>query len=205
MHPALKKAVPGYIQGYSKDQLRDKLQNEVPLQNSISIDGSAFESTQHESIMRIVDDRLYDLFFRLFSKHLPHNEFFSKHVADLSKFLESWLSDAKDHVNTMFVCLPGFNGRKWPEDVAKIFQRNYRGKSDRPERDYMYLRIKGCTFSGDPYTTVRNTMASDCYAMFYRHMNGEQSPWDEAALNHHIEAGDDLVLWGPDSLGETLL
>lgn len=128
--------------------------------------------------MRIVDDRLYEMFHRLFKRHLPHNAFFARHVADLDKFLTSWLDDAKNHVNTMFVCLPGFNGVPWPAEVQKTFEKNYRGKSDRPERDYMYLRIKGCTFSGDPYTTVRNTMASDCYAMFYRHMDGEITPWD---------------------------
>lgn len=104
----------------------------------------------------------------------------------------------------MFICLPGINGAKWPEDVTKVFSQNYQGRGDEPWRDYAFLRIQGCTFSGDPYTTVRNTMASDCYGIYYRFKNGEHTPW-ESHNTAQIEAGDDLVIWGDDSLNATIL
>lgn len=86
-------------------------------QQAISMDGSAFESTQHIELMRIVDDRLYRLFYALFSRYLPENEFFSKNVANIPQFLDTWLADALDHVNIMFVCLPGIRSPAWPDDV----------------------------------------------------------------------------------------
>lgn len=80
MHPTLRRNVPGYIQGYTKDQLHDKLSELVPHASSISMDGSAFESTQHASLMRIVDDRVYRMFHKLLTKHLPENSFFQRHL-----------------------------------------------------------------------------------------------------------------------------
>lgn len=85
------------------------------------MDGSAFESTQHASLMRIVDDRVYRMFHELLTKHLPENLFFQRHLQDIPTFLDTWLADATDHVNVMFICLPGINGAKWPEDIIKIF------------------------------------------------------------------------------------
>jgi len=88
--------------------------------------------------------------------------------------------DVTNHVNTMFVCLPGVNGIEWPEDIKSLFQKNYAKKGiSEPWKDYIYLRIQGCTFSGDPYTTVRNTVASDVYGMFYRFMAGCYTPWED--------------------------
>lgn len=118
------------------------------------------------------------MFHKLLMKHLPENPFFQRHLQDIPTFLDTWLADATDHVNIMFICLPGINGAKWPEDVTKVFNQNYQGRGDEPWRDYAFLRIQGCTFSGDPYTTVRNTMASDCYGIYYRFKNGEHTPWE---------------------------
>lgn len=73
------------------------------------MDGSAFESTQHHSLMRIVDDQVYLMFYDLFKKHLKENKFFQREVEDIDTFLETWLQDALDHVNYMFICLPGLN------------------------------------------------------------------------------------------------
>jgi len=61
-HEALRKNMPGYIQAYTKDGLRDFLINNVNEKHIChSMDGSAFESTQHISLMKIVDDRLYHM------------------------------------------------------------------------------------------------------------------------------------------------
>lgn len=40
------------------------------------MDGSAFESTQHVALMRLVDDKLYLMFYSLFKKYLYNNAFF---------------------------------------------------------------------------------------------------------------------------------
>lgn len=59
--------------------------------------------------MRIVDDQVYLMFYDLFRKHLKENKFFQREVEDIDTFLETWLQDALDHVNYMFICLPGLN------------------------------------------------------------------------------------------------
>jgi hypothetical protein len=95
----------------------------------------------------------------------------------------------------MFICLPGVNSDPWPKDVSKLFATNYPNKQcSHPWNDYLYLRIEGCTFSGDPYTTVRNTIASLLYGYMYAFMAGIPSPWcDDRVCT--IAAGDDLVMW----------
>lgn len=46
--PALKQVMPGFIQGFNKKQLQQLFTSKVsPSMYSHSIDGSAFESTQH--------------------------------------------------------------------------------------------------------------------------------------------------------------
>lgn len=49
------------------------------------------------------------MFYDLFRKHLKENKFFQREVEDIDTFLETWLQDALDHVNYMFICLPGLN------------------------------------------------------------------------------------------------
>lgn len=122
MHQGLRKHVPGYIQGYTKDELVTKLNDNVNSDmKSYSIDGSAFESTQHVSIMKIVDDAVYEIFYRLFLRTFPHNVFFQTHVTDLSAFLTSWFKDATNHTNYMFICLPGIKSTMLASHI-KIFK-----------------------------------------------------------------------------------
>jgi hypothetical protein len=55
----------------SKEDLTGLLADSVDQTwKSYSMDGSAFESTQHVEIMRIVDDRLYDIYAKLFLREL---------------------------------------------------------------------------------------------------------------------------------------
>jgi hypothetical protein len=56
------------------------------------------------------------------------------------------------------------------------------------------LEVQGCTCSGDPYTTLRNTVASMLYGYMYLHMSGVVSPWSDTSCSL-IAAGDDLVIW----------
>jgi hypothetical protein len=64
----------------------------------------------------------------------------------------------------------------------------------KPWLDYLYLEVQGCTCSGDPYTTLRNTVASMLYGYMYLHMSGVHTPWSDDSCSL-IAAGDDLVIW----------
>lgn len=160
------------------------------------MDGSAFESTQHIDIMKIIDDRLYSVLHKLFIKELPTNPFFLKNCDDTENLLDSWLLDAKDHNNTLFMCLPGVNNSEWDDKTLTLFRDNYPnlGYMSKPWLNFLYLSVDGCTCSGDPYTTLRNTVASMLYGYMYLHMSGVVTPWQDPSCSL-IAAGDDLVIW----------
>lgn len=59
----------------------------------------------------------------------------------------------------------------------------------------MQLPIKGCTFSGDPYTSFRNTTASLIYAYSEAKMSGITKPWAITPDFFCIATGDDRISW----------
>lgn len=71
--------------------------------------------------MQIIDDRIYGIFRDMFNKYLPDNRLFQQWNVDIEQFVSSWFMDVTNHVNTMFVCLPGIEGIEWPDDIKKLF------------------------------------------------------------------------------------
>lgn len=172
---------------------------------SHSIDGSAYESTQHHSIMEVVDNQLHTFFYELFKIHLQHNEFFNRNVPDLDCFLDTWHNDAMNHQNVLFTMLPGVNLQPFPEDVTQIFNKEIDPSDKAPWENWSYLRINGCTFSGDPYTTVRNTFACLVYGWTYLVVADPTIlyPWSDPRC-FVIASGDDMVLWYSDDITSTI-
>lgn len=62
MWESIKKVEGGFVQGYSKGGLTQLFRSRVhECMKSISIDGSAFDSTQSSDMMAIVDDRFWEV------------------------------------------------------------------------------------------------------------------------------------------------
>lgn len=110
--------------------------------------------------------------------------------------MDSWHLDATDHTNILFTLLPGVKCSPFPADVLQIFNKEIDPSDKYPHENYSYLRIKGCTFSGDPYTTVRNTFACLVYGWLYITQADPSilNPWDDPRC-FVIASGDDMVLW----------
>lgn len=64
----------------------------------------------------------------------------------------------------------------------------------------MQLSIKGCTFSGDPYTSFRNTTASLIYAYSEAIESGIMTPWIPNTTFFCMATGDDRVSWSVEDL-----
>lgn len=60
--PIFKKHIPGFVQGYTKDELMNLLRHYVTeAMVSISGDGKSFDSAQHKKLMAAVDDKFIEL------------------------------------------------------------------------------------------------------------------------------------------------
>lgn len=83
----------------------------------------------------------------------------------------------------VFVELPGFK-----DPVAKTpLERRSMKYINGPKHTYAPLTLEGTTFSGDPITTLGNTLRSICYAEYYmRHI-----PKTQYRL---FAAGDDVMI-----------
>lgn len=74
-----------------------------------------------------------------------------------------------------------------------LFKDNFPGATN--IQDYMQIPIKGCTFSGDPYTSFRNTVASLIYSYSEAVYVGISEPWKISRDFFCMATGDDRVLW----------
>lgn len=81
---SLKNAMPGFIQGYNKKQLQKIFTSNVKRDMlSHSIDGSAFESTQHTALRRVAVDPITLLLVDKIFEQLQQNEWFINNVTDI--------------------------------------------------------------------------------------------------------------------------
>lgn len=56
----LKKAADGFIQGMTKDELKVRIKKRTKQGwKAISLDGSAFDSTQNSDVMKVVDNKFF--------------------------------------------------------------------------------------------------------------------------------------------------
>lgn len=60
MWKPVKKAEPGFVQGYTKTEMMDLFRSKVNANwGSLSIDGSAFDSTQYSELMKVTDNQFF--------------------------------------------------------------------------------------------------------------------------------------------------
>lgn len=123
----IKKILPGFVQGLTKDQHTELFRSRVREDMvSISIDGSAFDSTQTEVIRRAVDHRLWSVI-------LPHLERVIEISCERFNFyaitpdvLFQHLSDfvLTDH-SLVFNHIGDLKHVRWPEEVWNVWLRDH--------------------------------------------------------------------------------
>lgn len=158
--------------------------------NSISIDGSAFDSTQHSELMKLVDNVFWQIAYKDVVEILDFNEFVDPRTSAIAM-----VKDAQITEHILFVKIPGINlplPLRYKSAFVQVF-----GHGD--SLDYVALPMRGTTFSGHPTrTTLGNTFRSLMYMYYYLSEAGLTQPWDSKDV-FVAAAGDDVVVWcNPD-------
>lgn len=146
---------------------------------AISLDGSAFDSSQFKVLMEAVDDVFWNLMRPYIRKVLEYNwsAFSLPPVNDVDSILEHLMRALLQNKNHVFVHAPGVNSPEWPEDIKKRFYRDIKESVNwpekNPEKDWFFLELDGTTFSGhSTKTTLGNTLRTLMYAWYYQQCAG---------------------------------
>jgi len=168
---------------------------------AISIDGSAFDSSQFAILMQCVDDVFFSG-IKPFIRKVVEYWFETLPVPptrSVNEMVDVIIGQLLVNDFDLFVHAPGVNGPKWSDRVLGKFRSDIQGSSrwPSPESDWIHVSLMGTTLSGHPTkTTLGNTLRSLCYMYFYVLSAdvGIQKPWDSDRC-FIIASGDDVVLW----------
>jgi len=95
---------------------------------------------------------------------------------------------------TIFFCVPGVDWNEWSEDETSLFRKFFKGNM----RDWLPLTVRGTTFSGDPGTTIWNTLRQMCYGYYYLDPLFPD-PWTRMKMP---TSGDDQMFCVPKGYGK---
>lgn len=78
---------------------------------SVSMDSSAFDSSQHGYIMRSVDNPLWTIMLEKIFDALEHNPLFRK--LDLASMRKHVIRSVNNNEQVVFINIPGVKGPQW--------------------------------------------------------------------------------------------
>lgn len=194
----IKKREPGFIQGLTKSETMTLFRSRVrPEMRSVSIDGSAFDSSQLASLMELTDDQFW------YNMQGPIRDFLaSSDWANPEMSAAEIVRDATKKDLFMFTVLPGANLPVFSPDMKKA-SASFGGLI---ETETLCTPLHGTTFSGHPTrTTLGNTFRSLLYMYYYLEQAGYHEPWTRDDM-FVAASGDDTVLWmeNPDRAAQSI-
>jgi hypothetical protein len=153
--------------------------------SQVSVDGSAFDSTQYAELMKCVDVKFWTGCLEWLISLFTLRENFVAGLTPREAACRA-LKALCDTSHIIFVLAPGIDQGGWTQKEEQEFAKYFRGFS---KADYMPLTLDGTTFSGDPtMTTLGNTFRQICYTKFFLR--------SEPSENYNIAvAGDDVVIF----------
>jgi hypothetical protein len=181
--------------------------------HSVSIDGSAFDSTQYAQLMDSCENKMFrkiqndpdirDAYYHM-CQH-PDSDFqIDRTTAD--NLWTSLHESACKNTTFLYTRVPDHltDAKPWPKEVVTDFMK--RGEfippqeREHPHLYYMYTPLIGTTFSGhSTKTTLGNTLRSILYMLFYVYKSGTipkekffENVWDKFPIQ---ASGDDTVLF----------
>lgn len=169
-----------------------------PKDGSLSADGTRFDSSQDEVLMRITDNifwkKLEPHIEKLVSENYFMKTFMKETPASFAKRFVEAVTETKSH---LFVYMPGICCPPWNESTQRAF-RDISGEAE-PWLNYVHIYIAGTTFSGNPVrTTLGNTLRQSLYWYYYMTQAGFDQPWlERPGTPKMCVAGDDMMMFGP--------
>lgn len=101
--------------------------------------------------------------------------------------VDEYITQANILAQTVFVEAPGCES-EWNLEQKRLFQKYVKKRRN----NYVPFTYNGTTFSGDPHTTLGNTLRSLFYAFYYLR-DLHPTPWDNSEF-FIMAAGDDVVV-----------
>lgn len=193
MWPTIKKIIPGFIQGYTKEQMQVLFRSKVTTNmHSISIDGSAYDSSQKASLMKLVDTPLFEIYKPHLQKVLEYNQFHRPDIAIKHLHRAATTTDFN-----LFSRIPGVNGPQMTtSQISQLRGIHPYLTNSQIRKDWLCYPLSGTTLSGhSTKTTLGNTFRSLMYAYYYLEQAGVSEPWKESAEHFVAASGDDVVFW----------
>jgi len=201
--PLLKKFLPGFIHSMTTQELLSLIKSRITKEyKAISIDGSAFDSSQFAILMNYVDD-VFWIKMRPFIREIIRHNWEAMHnvpANSIDVITERLMNALLQSKNIVFIHLPGVNAPRWPTAIEKQFYRDVeqakKWKDRGPQVDWVYMELTGTTFSGhSTKTTLGNTLRTLCYSWYYIMRSGvAQEPWNSERV-FSIASGDDCVIF----------
>lgn len=188
---------------------------------SFSIDGSAFDSTQHQEIIDIIDnlfwksyrERLYQILDLIETKGGKDLGIEGDWKINKDKLVNSIIEAATQEIATIFLKMKTSDKTLLTSEEKRVYRKHYfmecrlaESRNQDPFRGLAAFYVRGTTYSGNPVrTTLGNTLRSVFYMYFYASEAGLFDPneWkkqDTAKPQRNIwciASGDDTVAWFP--------
>jgi len=120
--PLLRQHIPGFIHAMKGRDIVDLVSKRIRKNwKAISLDGSAFDSSQYEVLMHLVDDKFWKRLRPYIRRIVKHNwdSMLATPNNTVDKITEALMKGLLRSENLVFVKIPGVNSPKWPKDVAR--------------------------------------------------------------------------------------
>lgn len=118
--PLVKEQIPGFIHSMTGKEYTDLVKGKIkPDWKAISIDGSAFDSSQYAPLMRSVDNRFFENLKPFIRQIIQHNweSFKVTPLVSIDQMTTSLMKSLTSTSNTVFIKAPGVNAPDWPEPI----------------------------------------------------------------------------------------
>lgn len=163
LFPYVKHCYPEFVHGLNSKQIAARFDGSAFEQN-VCLDGSAFDSTQYGELRVAAETAFWrnphmqEVLLRIFSH--PENRFATLTPAEC---VDRFTSDALNFKTLTFIPAPVSNAADWDRDTMRQFRSYVHGEPT----CYLAIRYYGTMSSGDPFTTLMNTVRNICYYAYY--------------------------------------
>jgi hypothetical protein len=218
----LRATLPEFCHALNSKKLKKRIWKNLKLINSnisqlrsLSIDGSAFDSTQHQEIIEIVDNCFWKNYSNRLYLILEKIEGLNGiEIPDKKTFVKMIVNAACEDIAHIFIKIRGETSQTWLNAEEQLLFDIHYGHEERPKAlkrgvcqyiGWMCFHIEGTTYSGNPVrTTLGNTLRSVLYMYFYAQEAGvfNTDQWLTSIQTIGIRrifvlaSGDDTVVWG---------
>jgi hypothetical protein len=147
------------------DSVKERIQ---PHYKALSMDGSAFDSSQFAILQDIVENGFFRRIEDIVDEWVDYQCRDMTNCRDPREIAKAMKESLLSTTNIMYVTLPGIDDDEWTESELAEYRRETGDRGEAPWQYIARIVIKGTTFSGlSTRTTLGNTLRSIAYTFYY--------------------------------------